>query len=74
MFCVLFKFHPKRKDLLRGQLVQALCRCVAICRVIFLEIVLFRIQLQELLLNFRNAVFSIEHFVQFFGKRSRFPV
>ena len=26
------------------------------------------------LLNFRNAVFSIEYFVQFFGKRSCFPV
>ena len=74
MFCVLFKFHPKRKDLLRGQLVQALCRCVAICRVIFLEIVLFRIQLQKFLLNFRNAVLGVEHFIQLFGQRSCFLI
>lgn len=71
MFCVLFKFHPKCKNLLRGQFVQALCRCVAISRVIFLEIVLFRIQLQKFLLNFRNAVLGVEHFVQLLGKRGR---
>ena len=70
MFCVLFKFHPKRKNLLRGQLVQALCRCVAVSRIVFLEIVLLRIQLQKLLLNFRNAVLGVEHFVQLFGERS----
>ena len=70
MFCVLFKFHPKCKNLLRGQLVQTLHRCVAVGRIVLLKIVLFRIQLQKFLLNFRNAVLGIEHFVQFFGKRS----
>ena len=74
VFRVLFKLHPKRKNLLRGQLVQALRRRTTVSRGIFLELMLFRIQLQELLLNFRNAVFGIEHFVQFFGERSRFLI
>ena len=70
MFCVLFKLHPKRKNLLRGQLVQALHWHVTVTCVIFLKIMLLRVQLQELLLNFRNAVLSVEHFVQLFGKHS----
>ena len=74
MFCVLFKFHPKRKNLLRGQLVQAFRRCAAVSRIVFLKIVLFRIQLQKLLLNFRNAVLGVEHLVQFLGKRSCFLI
>ena len=66
---MLFKFHPERKDLLRGQLVQTLCRRIAVGRIILLKIVLLWIQSQKFLLNFRNAVLGIEHFIQLFGKR-----
>ena len=41
--CVLFKFHPKRKKLLRGQLVQALHWHVTVTCVIFLKIMLLRV-------------------------------
>ena len=41
--CMLFKFHPKRKKLLRGQLVQALHWHVTVTCVIFLKIMLLRV-------------------------------
>ena len=41
--CVLFKFHPKRKDLLRGQLVHAIHWHIAVTCVIFLKIMLLRV-------------------------------
>ena len=74
VFRVLFKLHPERKDFLRGQLVQTLRRHIAVGRIVFLEIVLFRIQLQKFLLNFRNAVLGVEHFIQLFGQRSCFLI
>ena len=41
--CMLFKFHPKRKKLLRGQLVQVLHWHVTVTCVIFLKIMLLRV-------------------------------
>ena len=64
--------HALRSEMSRKltQLAQALRRCVTVSRIVLLKIVLLRVQLQELLLNFRNAVLSVEHFVQLFGKHS----
>lgn len=55
-----------------------LCKLFHLCikSVVFqlaVQFLLFDFQFPPLL-NFRNAVFSIEYFVQFFGKRSCFPV
>ena len=72
MLRILFKLHPEGENFLRGQLIQTFRRCITVSCIVVRKIMLLRLQLQELLLNFRNAVLCVEHFVQFLGKRSRF--